>query len=417
MNYPGVVNKNKETLSKIITLGSRPNDGHAPLLSGKSLYAYVIVGLGSDHQCTNAKEAMEKLRMGMHIMIRQGTHEKNLQDLIVMINEFKSSHMSLVSDDRSPADLKENGHIDYLIQSAISLGLTPIRAIQMGSINNARYFGLKNLGAIAPGFKADFVLLDDLESFKISQAFLDGKPIENLGPNRTGPTDINDKNFLHDFPFLRNTMHVKSLDNPNMFTIHTISNDVSSTLMQVIGVIPGQIITQKRTLPASVNGRCEAIADATQDLAKLTIIERHHRTGNIGLGFVQGLGLEKGAIASSVTHDSHNLVVAGMDDLDMLIAARDVSSIGEGLSVVIDKQVISNFPLPIAGLMSDADMDSVITSLDILNTACLKLGVKVIKDPFMLLSFLALPVIPSLKFTDNGLVDVDNFRYTSLWID
>ena len=227
----------------------------------------------------------------------------------------------------------------------------------MGSINTARYFGLENLGAIAPGFKADFILLDDLESFNISQAFLDGKSIENLGPNGIGPTNINDKNFLHDFPFLRNTMHVKSLDNPNMFTIHTISNDISSTLMRVIGVIPGQIITQKRTLPARVNGRCEAIADTTQDLAKLAVIERHNRTGNIGLGFVQGLGLERGAIASSVAHDSHNLVVAGMNDLDMLIAARDVSSIGGGLSVVIDKQVIANFPLPIAGLMSDAKID------------------------------------------------------------
>ena len=166
-----------------------------------------------------------------------------------------------------------------------------------------------------------------------------------------------------------------------------------------------------------MNDQCEAIADGSRDLAKLAVIERHHRTGNIGLGFVQGLGLERGAIASSVAHDSHNLVVAGMDDLDMLIAARDISSIGGGLSVALDKQVIANFPLPIAGLMSDAKIDSVITSLEALNTACLKLGVKVVKDPFMLLSFLALPVIPSLKLTDKGLVDVDNFRYTSLWLD
>ena len=248
MNYPGVVNKNKEILNKIIAVGSRPKDGHAPLLSGKSLDAYVIAGLGSDHECTSAKEAMEKLRRGMHIMIRQGTHEKNLQDLIVIINEFNSSHMSLVSDDRSPTDLKENGHIDYLIRSAISLGLTPIRAIQMGSINTARYFGLKNLGAIAPGFKADFILLDDLESFKISQIFLDGRRIENIGPNRTSTSNVNDKNFLLDFSFLRNTVHIKSLDNQNMFAIHTSSNDLSSTLIQVIGVIPGQIITHKRTL-------------------------------------------------------------------------------------------------------------------------------------------------------------------------
>ena len=287
----------------------------------------------------------------------------------------------------------------------------------MGSINTARYFGLKNLGAIAPGFTADFIVLDDLESFKISQVFLIGKPIENIGPNRKITNDKYDKYFLHDFSFLRDTVHIKSLDNPNMFAIHTGSNDLLSQFMQVIGVIPGQIITQKRTLPARVNGQNEAIADATRDLAKLAVIERHHKTGNIGLGFVQGLGLERGAIASTVAHDSHNPVVAGMDDLDMLIAARDISSIGGGLSVVIDKQVMANFPLPIAGLMSDAKIDSVITGLDILNTACLQLGVKMVKDPFMLLSFLALPVIPSLKLTDKGLVDVDNFCYTSLWLD
>jgi adenine deaminase len=212
-------------------------------------------------------------------------------------------------------------------------------------------------------------------------------------------------------------MHVKTLEVPNMLAIYARSNTISRSLLQVIGVVPGQIITQKRTLQARVNGKYEAIADPIRDLAKLAVIERHHRTGNVGLGFVQGLGLERGAIASSVAHDSHNLVVAGINDMDMLIAARHVSSIGGGLSVALDKQVIASLPLPIAGLMSDSTIESVISCLTAVNEACLKLGSNMVEDPFMLLSFLALPVIPSLKLTDKGLVDVDKFQFTNLWVN
>src|SRR5919199_4793903 len=188
MNYPGVISKDDRTLSKLIAAGSKPKDGHAPLLSGKSLDAYVIAGLGSDHECTNLNEALEKLRKGMHIMIRQGAHEKNLKDLIPIINDFNSSHISLVSDDRDVIDLEENGHMDYLVRTAISLGLHPIRAIQMASINTARYFGLKDIGALAPGFRADFILLDDLDSFRISDVFLGGKRI-----NRSSSTSVGDR--------------------------------------------------------------------------------------------------------------------------------------------------------------------------------------------------------------------------------
>jgi adenine deaminase len=421
MNYPGVISEDKEILCKIITVGSRPKDGHAPLLSGKSLDAYIIAGLCSDHECTNLKEAMEKLRKGMHIMIRQGAHEKNLQDLIPLINDFNSFHISLVSDDRDPIDLKENGHLDYLVRTAISLGLPPIRAIQMVSINTARYFGLNNIGAIAPGFRADFILLDDLESFRISEVFLDGKRIDN---NRCISRIKNDADFFivnnnnsSSLSFLQNTMYIKTVDNPNMFAIPANSNTTTSSLcLQVIGVIPGQIITQKRIIPAKVDKNYETVvADAQRNLAKLAVIERHHRTGNVGLGFVQGLGLERGAIASSVAHDSHNLVVAGMNDDDMLIAVRYISSIGGGLAVVENRHITAGLPLPIAGLMSNQPIESVILKLTAVNQACLKLGNNVIKDPFMLLSFLSLPVIPSLKLTDKGLVDVDKFQFTSLW--
>ncbi len=420
MNYPGVINEDKQVLSKLMAVGSRPKDGHAPLLSGKSLDAYIIAGIGSDHECTNLKEAIEKLRKGMHIMIRQGTHEKNLQDLVPLINDFNSFSMSLVSDDRDPIDLKENGHLDYLVRTAISFGLPPIRAIQMASINTARYFGLNNIGAIAPGFRADFILLEDLESFKISEVFLGGKSIENRDinsiNNETASALTNDNTYSLS-PILQNTIHIKSISNSNMFLIPPPNSGSLSSCIQVIGVIPGQIITQKRIIPAKIDEKYGAVADAQRDLAKLAVIERHHETGNIGLGFVQGLGLERGAIASSVAHDSHNIAVAGMNDDDMLTAVRHISSIGGGLSVAENGYVTAALALPIAGLMSNQPIESVISSLKALNQACLKLGNNVIKDPFMLLSFLSLSVIPSLKLTDKGLVDVDKFQFTSLWGD
>jgi adenine deaminase len=377
--------------------------------------------MGSDHECTNLKEAIEKLRKGMHIMIRQGTHEKNLQDLIALINDFNSFAVSLVSDDRDPIDLKENGHLDYLVRTAISFGLPPIRAIQMTSINTARYFGLKNIGAVAPGFRADFILLDDLESFTISEVFLGGKRIDNGYVNRIKNkadsvlNSSNSSSSSSSSSFLQNTIYIKSINDSNMFVIPT--NSTTSSRLQVIGVIPGQIITQKRIISAKIDKKYGAVADTQRDLAKLAVIERHHRTGNIGLGFVQGLGLERGAIASSVAHDSHNIVVAGMNDNDMLLAVRYISSIGGGLAVAENGYITAGLPLPIAGLMSNLSIESVISNLTTLNQACLKLGNNIIKDPFMLLSFLSLSVIPSLKLTDKGLVDVDKFCFTSLWAD
>src|ERR1044071_274564 len=270
MNYPGIISKDSQTLSKLIAAGSRPKDGHAPLLSGRSLDAYVIAGIGSDHECTNLNEALEKLRKGMHIMIRQGAHEKNLQDLIPLINDFNSSHVSLVSDDRDVIDLKENGHMDYLVRTAISFGLPPIRAIQMASINTARYFGLKDIGAIAPGFRADFVLLDDLDSFRISDVFLCGKKIDRSSNTSIGDriekqtigigVNSNNKKNTDSSPppsssssiLQKNTMNIKTLDDPNMFTIPAKPKSKPVSLL-VIGVIPGQIITQKRIIEPTLD--------------------------------------------------------------------------------------------------------------------------------------------------------------------
>jgi adenine deaminase len=444
MNYPCVISQDSQTLSKLIAVGTKPKDGHAPLVSGRSLDAYIIAGLGSDHECTNLSEAVEKLRKGMHIMIRQGAHERNLQNLIPLINDFNSSHISLVSDDRDVIDLGENGHMDHLVRIAISFGIPPIRAIQMASINTARYFGLKNIGAIAPGFRADFILLNDLKSFRISEVFLNGKRIDldysggghgggihssQIGIKVKGrtsdiwvnsdDTQLPQSTASSSLSILQNnTMRIKSLDDPNLFSIPakpTTSSSLAS--IQVIGVIPGQIITQKRIIRPKLNENYRPIADAHRDIAKLAVIERHHKTGNIGLGFIQGLGLKTGAIVSSVAHDSHNLVVAGMNDMDMLKAAKYISSIGGGLAVVNNEQVMASLPLSIAGLMSDQNISSVISNLTAVNEACRRLGDNIIKDPFMLLSFMSLPVIPSLKLTDKGLVDVDRFEFTNLWVE
>jgi adenine deaminase len=442
MNYPCVISQDSQTLSKLIAVGTKPKDGHAPLVSGRSLDAYIIAGLGSDHECTNLSEAVEKLRKGMHIMIRQGAHERNLQNLIPLINDFNSTHISLVSDDRDVIDLEENGHMDHLVRTAISFGLPPIRAIQMASINTARYFGLKNMGAIAPGFRADFILLDDLKSFRISDVFLNGKRINlnysgghgdginssQIGIKVKGMTsDIwvnsDDTQLLQSTAssslsiLQNNTMRIKSLDDPNIFSTPAKPTTSSLASIQVIGVIPGQLITQKRVIRPKVNEDHQPLADTYRDIAKLAVIERHHKTGNIGLGFIQGLGLKTGAIVSSVAHDSHNLVVAGMNDMDMLTAAKHISLIGGGLAVVDNCQVIASLPLPIAGLMSDQNISSVISNLTAVNEACRRLGDNIIKDPFMLLSFMSLPVIPSLKLTDKGLVDVDRFEFTNLWVD
>jgi adenine deaminase len=399
MNYGGVLSDDEEVLSKLLVVGYRPKDGHAPLLSAKSLNAYIVAGLGSDHECSKLDEALEKLRKGM-------TQEKNLQALVPLINEFNSFKMSLVSDDRDPIDLKENGHLDYLVRRAISYGVTPIRAIQMASINTARYFRIKDQGAIAPEFRADFMLLDDLNSFKISSVFIDGMEV---GKNNSSGVILEDYDYRSSTSdLLENTMRVKSLDNDYIFRIPG-----RGSWVQVIGVTPGQIITEKRILQAKLDDGF-AVADPRRDIAKLVVIERHHKTGNVGLGFVQGLGIEKRAIVSSVAHDSHNLVVAGMSDSDMMVAARHICSIGGGLSVAYNGQIIANLPLLIAGLMSDKPIELVIANVKTVNEACKILGNNVIRDPFMLLSFLSLTVIPSLKLTDKGLFDVDKFRLTNL---
>ncbi|MFO7594891.1 MAG: adenine deaminase [Desulfocurvibacter africanus] len=397
MNYPGLLASDPSVLAKLEAARGRVIDGHAPLLSGRDLSAYVLAGPASDHECISADEALEKLRKGMHLMLREGTQEHNMADLLPAVNEYNSQRASFVSDDRLASDLLKRGHLDATLRRAMSLGLPPVRAVQMATINTARYFGLDRSaghGAVAPGFRADFMLLDDLESFRIRACYLGGR-------------DVRDLDFSSRVAAPGNSMRVKDLDKTSLRI------PAGRGRLRVIGVQPGQIVTQHLLMePRLEDG--QALADPQRDLAKLAVFERHRATGNVGLGFVTGLGLKRGAMACSVAHDSHNLIVAGASDADMLTAAREVQRMGGGLAVAFQGRILAKLALPVAGLMSDAPAAEVAAGEAEVNRALAELGMG-LANPFAALSFLALPVIPTLKLTDKGLVDVARFEYSSLW--
>ncbi len=396
MNFPGVINRDPETMAKLAAAKGKNIDGHAPQLSGLDLNSYIMAGPASDHEATTLDEAREKLRLGMHLMLREGSREHNLDDLLPLINRYNSANCSLVSDDRHVIDLLHKGHLDYSIRKVIASGISPLNAIQMATINPARYFGLKRRGAVAPGYRADCLLLDDLESFAINQVFLGGRPFDEedfVAPSLLLPG---------------NTVSVAKLSKES-FTI-----PVAGEKIKVIGIVPGQLVTREIVVtPKTSKGL--AVADPDRDLAKLAVVERHHGSGRIGLGFVQGLGLKCGALAGTVAHDSHNLIVVGIGDADMLLAARVVKEMGGGLVVVADGRILGRLPLPVAGLMSVEKAETTAAAFKTLEDQAALLGAA--KDPFMTLSFLALPVIPALKLSDRGLVDVGDFSLTGLWLD
>jgi adenine deaminase len=399
MNFPGVLFRVPEVLEKIVMAGQRPVDGHAPGLLGKDLNAYVAAGVRSDHECTTLDEAREKLRLGMHIFIREGTTARNLRDLLPLVTPANAHRCHFVTDDRHPEDLLSEGHIDDLVRKAVAQGLDPVIAVQMASINTAEYFGLRNVGAIAPGYRADLLVVDDLERFGIAQVFAAGQLVVEEGRFLPSPAE------LPRVP-LESTMHLDltALD----FTIAAGEGPA-----KVIGVIPEQIITERLSVQVPVkNG--QAVADPSHDLLKMAVVERHRNTGNVGLGFVKGFGLRKGAIASSVAHDSHNIVVVGADDADMQAAVEAVAEMGGGQVVVADGQIRAQLPLPIAGLMSDQPLEKVRDRIEALTAAARELGC-VLPDPLMTMSFLALPVIPTLKLTDKGLVDMEQFAIVPLF--
>ncbi len=405
MNFPGVLFQDEEVMNKL-ALGKRMNvpvDGHAPGLRGKDLQAYIGSGIMSDHECTTPDEAREKLSSGMFLFIREGSTAKNLEDLFPVITEKNSHRCLLVTDDCHPEELLRDGHLDRILRKAVGLGLDPVTAIQMVTINVANYFGLKGRGAVAPGYRADLVLFDDLQDIQPKIVFSGGEKVRAC----SSIVNIDKTSLSNRYPQVFDSVHVNT--KKLSFKIPAEGNTA-----RVIGVNKDQLVTESLELPVSVAGGM-AVADVEHDIVKLAVIERHHATGNIGLGFVQGLGLKQGALASTVGHDSHNITVVGANDNDMTLVVQTIIKQGGGLAVACNGKVTASLVLDVAGLMSTADAKVLAENFyDLLQAAAL-LGVQ-IEDPFMLMSFMALPVIPHLKMTDLGLVDVDNFCHTGLWV-
>lgn len=399
MNYMGVINKDPDVMAKISKVGKKRIDGHAPELRGNRLNAYIAAGIRSDHECTTLDEASEKLKRGMYIMIREGTTAKNLLSLLPLVNPENSSKLFFVTDDKSPKDLLWEGHIDSMIRRSIENGIDPIRAIRMATLNTAEYFKIDDLGAVAPGYRADLAVFSDLDHLAIDMVFKDGELVAEGGK-------LTKRMTKQKRVPLRSTINVRWIET-NDFKI-----TAKSDAIRVITLVPDQIITRERIEEAKVENGL-AVADVKEDILKIAVIERHMASGNIGLGFVKGFKLKRGALASSVSHDSHNIIVLGTNDEDMYRAAVEIVKIRGGLTVAFN-EVLEELPLPIGGLMSERNLEEVVDRIERLDRQASRLGCGV-RDPFMALSFLTIPVIPELRLTDRGLVDSKEMKIIDLF--
>jgi adenine deaminase len=369
-------------------------------LGGKELNAYVVAGIQSEHECTTVEEAMEKLRLGMTIFIREGTTTRNLRPLLPMVTQHNHQHICFCTDDRIPASLIDEGSIDYMIRTAIASGVDPIMAIRMGTINTARQFRLQKHGVIAPGKRADIVVFSDLNNLQPEMVFRGGTLVAENGAMTVERQQLRKID-------LRSTINVKmdSLD---------FSIPAQGDFIRVIGAVGDQVVTGHLTEPATiVDG--EAVADPSRDILKIAVVERHKASGNIGKGFIKGFGLKRGALAGTVAHDHHNLVVIGADDESMRLAVHAVNDMGGGVVVIDDGEVVAHLALPVAGLMSEEPIDSVRRDYDALIAAAQNMGSSM-PDPLMAMSFMGLEVIPKLKLTDVGLVDVEQFAVVDLFV-
>ncbi|OGO01673.1 MAG: adenine deaminase [Chloroflexi bacterium RBG_13_53_26] len=394
MNFPGVINCDPEVLLKLAFACGLVIDGHAPGLSGRDLNAYAAAGIRSDHESTSLEEAREKLNRGMWVMIREGSSEKNLTALLPLVTDKTWHRCFFVVDDRSCVDLLADGDIDAVVRKAIQLGLDPIRAIQMATINPAQYFSLEGLGAIAPGYQADLVVFSDLASLGIEMVFHRGRLVTQDG-HALFNEDSTPGNAL------RHTVKMKP------FGSEALRIPADKRHQPVIEIVPGQIITKKNKDEVKVRDSF-VVSDVERDMLKLAVVERHKASGNIGLGLVKGFGLKKGALASSVAHDSHNVIAVGADDGDMFEAIREIERLQGGLVVAGEGHILASLPLPIAGLLSDEPLEAVVAKLAYLESVAADLGCT-LNSPFSTLSFLALPVIPEIRLTDLGLVDVESY--------
>jgi adenine deaminase len=394
MNFPGVVSGDEEVLKKISAAKGRVIDGHAPGLAGKELNAYLSAGILSDHESTTLEEGKEKLRRGMYLMIREGSSEKNLDALLPLVTDSTYKRCFFVVDDRSCSDLPREGDIDAVVRKAISRGLDPVRAIQMATINAAEYFRLHDRGGIGPGYVANLMTMTDLARLEIDMVFYRGRLVARQGKPL--------------FPFPPVTVELEDTVRLKSPTAQSLKINPAGETYSVIEIVPGQIVTRKAVEKIQVVDGA-VTRDLETDILKLVVVERHKASGNIGVGLVKGFGLKKGALASSVAHDSHNIIAVGADDLDILKAIEEIKKLHGGLVVCANLEILASLPLPIAGLLSPEPLDAVVSQYEHVEKAAASLGT-LPPAPFTILSFLALPVIPELRLTDLGLVDVPQFK-------
>lgn len=404
MNFPGTVQGDPAVLSKIAAFAGRPVDGHAPELTGQALNAYAAAGAGSDHECATVAEAAEKLARGFYILMREGTNTRDLHTLLPLVNERNNRRICFCTDDRIPGDLLTQGSIDYMLREAIAFGIEPVSAFRMAALNAAEWFGLHDRGAIAPGRRADLWVFDDLQAPVARQVYaagrlcaMDGRMIDETGLTR------------HELP-----ASVASSVNLAWDAID-LRIPAAGARVRVIVSLEDQVLTGERVLDARIEDG-QAVADPARDILKIAVIDRHEASGSMGLGFIQGFGLQRGAIAGTVAHDHHNLVVIGADDASMTTAAKAVAGLGGGLAIADGAGVLATLPLPVAGLMSDQPLDKVRVQYETLLDAAHEFGSR-FHDPFMAMSFMGLEVIPKLKLTDQGLVDVEAFDFVDLFVD
>ena len=394
MNFPGVVAGAPSELAKL-QIGAEHVDGHAPGVSGPALNAYIAAGMYSDHECSTYEEALEKRRLGMWIMLREGSAARNLVDLLPLVREYGPDRCMFCTDDREPVFLVDEGHIDQMLRVAVEHGVSPEDALVMATLHPAEYHGLRRMGAIAPGYQADILVLDDLRSFRPRLVLKRGaEPVHR-------PIEIPE--------WVRQTVHVAPLDERS-FEVRGPARHI-----RVMRVIPGQLVTGSETVEPSVSDGL-VVSDPARDLVKIAVVERHHASGRVGVGFATNVGLKRGAFASTVAHDAHNVVVLGVDDADMLLCVRRLAELGGGVVVADGGEIRGELALPVAGLMSDAPLAAVHVELTGMESVLRRNGVTW-NAPFMCLSFLALSVIPDLKITDRGLVDVNRFQVVPLAVD
>lgn len=400
MNVPGVLFKDEDILDKLSLFREKIIDGHAPGLSKEDLNAYIAAGVMADHECTTADEAKEKISKGMYVMLREGSVTRDVKNLLPAVNDNTKHRFLFCTDDRHPEDIIDEGHLNYAINLAVEEGLPLPVAIRLATLNPAQFFGLKGKGAIAPGYKADMVVFEELSTMKM--VFKEGKLVaKDSKPLFDTTKKISEYNA-------KDTINIKPISSEG-FQIKAEDKKIRVIKTREDSIVTDEIITGPKIVDGNI------VSDVDRDIIKIAVIERHNKTGNIGIGFIQGLGLKSGAFATSVSHDSHNIIVAGENDEDMALAVKQIEKMGGGLAIVKGGKVLGSLALPYAGLMSDKDASCVYGELSKLHEIVEKEHIADRANPFMTLAFMSLDVVPSIKITDKGIVDVDNVKLVDIF--